>query len=100
VHISSLGSDSCGGVSSEARKNISVLYILIDVQKPTRFALWAFVLRAETCAKIPVQNFDGLRYYTSGKPCLSSVFSYNSDPKPQQTSPIYMPAQTDAKKPA
>ena len=32
--------------------------------------------------------FEVLRHYTSGKPCLSSVFSSLSDPKLQQAYPI------------
>jgi len=59
----------------------------------------AFVLSIRYGAKNPVQNFDGLRHYTSGEPCLSSVFSSVSDPKPQQTSAIPHTTYTDVKKP-
>jgi hypothetical protein len=51
------------------------------------------------CAKTQVQNFDGLRHYTSGKPFLSSVFSSVSDPKPSKPHAITTVAEMHVKKP-
>jgi hypothetical protein len=61
--------------------------------------LGAFVLPAASCANGQVQNFDGLRHYTSGKPYVSSGFSYNSDPKLQQTNTIFATTYTHEKSP-
>jgi hypothetical protein len=83
------------------------LKILLELKKITASALvklskaprirsaGAFVLPAVYCAKQQVQNLDGLRHYTSGKPLLSSVFSCVSDPKPQQAYPIRRPLRPD-----
>ena len=87
------------------------LKILLELKKITASALvklskaprirsvGAFVLPLLACAKTQVQNFDGLRHYTSGKPCLSSAFSLLSDPKPLKLQAINTPTPTDVKKP-
>jgi len=81
----SLGSGGRGGLKylSESKKiTASALAKLSKAPSRSRI-LGAFVLPLLACAKNRVQNLDGLRHYTSGKPCLSSVFSSVSDPKPQ-----------------
>jgi hypothetical protein len=82
----------------EASKN----YKYLDVGKfksPSQQCAGAFVLAGALCAKIKVQNLRGLRHYTSGKPYVSSGFSYNSDPKPCQPVQLQRSPKTDAKKP-
>ena len=71
----SLGSGRGDSLKNPARvKNISVLYILIDVQKPLRSqTVGAFVLPRIPAPKRKCKIFEVLRHYTSGKPCLSSA---------------------------
>jgi len=70
----SLGSGCGDSLKSPARvKKDSTVATVNAFKSPSNSLVGAFVLPAVYCAKIKVQNFDGLRHYTSGKPCLSSA---------------------------
>jgi hypothetical protein len=84
-----------------------ILKILLELKKITASALaklskaprirsaGAFVLPRFSAPKRKCKTLMVLRHYTSGKPCLSSVFSLASDPKPQQADPIRRPFRPD-----
>jgi hypothetical protein len=92
----SLGSGGGDSLKSPARvKKIQLLQQQMLSKAPTDSLVGAFVLSVRSCAKTQVQNLDGLRHYTSGKPFLSSAFSSASDPKPYQADPIRRPFRPD-----
>jgi hypothetical protein len=82
------------------------LKILLELKKTTllqqqklskapRFVLGLLFCLNKPAPKRKCKTLMVLRHYTSGKPCLSSVFSLLSDPKLQQAYPIRRPLRPD-----
>jgi hypothetical protein len=71
----SLGSGCGDSLKSPARVKKDHAVATANAFKSPKIRSGAFVLPAVYCANRQVQNLDGLRHYTSGKPPLSSAFS-------------------------
>jgi hypothetical protein len=67
---------------------------------PLTSVIGAFVLPAASCANRQVQKLVGpAPILYSGKPYVSSAFSYNSDPKPQRLQQFLTPRIPTQKSP-